>query len=139
MPKYYTVKKRFEFDYAHCLSLPYESKCTNIHGHTGVLIVKIRTLNLNDEGMVIDFTHLKRILQPEIDKFDHSFVMSTSNVEDNISLPGQKITYFQYPNSTAEYFADYFYKVVSKAFGDKYDVQVEFFETPDNSACCGDW
>lgn len=134
----YCVKKKFTFDYAHRLELPYESQCTNIHGHTGVLIVKIKSEYLNSEGMVIDFTHLKKILKPHIDNFDHAFIMSDTSRKLESCLKDYKTVIFPYHNSTAECFAEFFYHKVKAAFPDK-EVQIEFFETPDNSATFGDW
>ena len=51
---------------AHKLSLPYESKCKKLHGHN----YKIELLidgSINEHGMLIDFSHLKR----EVQKYDH--------------------------------------------------------------------
>lgn len=47
--------KRFTFDAAHRLSLPYESKCNNLHGHRYVVEVWIEGEVLED-GMVMDMT-----------------------------------------------------------------------------------
>lgn len=69
-PMYY-VKKRFEISAAHCLSLSYESKCTKVHGHNWIITVECRAKELNKEGMVTDFTHIKKIV---MDRLDHSLI-----------------------------------------------------------------
>ena len=56
----YYVKKRLEISAAHKLSLDYESKCTSLHGHNWIIIVECRARELNSNGMVVDFTHIKR-------------------------------------------------------------------------------
>ena len=55
----YYVRKRMEIAGCHRLSLPYESKCTNLHGHNWVVTVYCRAKELNGAGMVIDFKHIK--------------------------------------------------------------------------------
>lgn len=64
----YTVCKEMEIAGAHRLSLPYESKCRNYHGHNWKVKVWCRTNDLNAEGMVIDFTQIKTAIH---DKLDH--------------------------------------------------------------------
>ena len=39
----------------HRLSLPYESNCTNLHGHNWIITVYCKSRELNEAGMVIDF------------------------------------------------------------------------------------
>lgn len=67
----YFVKKRFEISAAHKLDLSYESKCTNIHGHNWIITVECRSRELNEEGMVTDFTHIK---QKVMEKLDHAYI-----------------------------------------------------------------
>jgi len=76
IPNSITVTKRFEFEYAHMLP-GYDGKCKNLHGHHGVLEVEIGQFLINGtyEGMVIDFSDLKRIVEKYvIDKFDHHYL-----------------------------------------------------------------
>lgn len=120
---YYTVKKTFTFDYAHALILPYESKCKNIHGHTATVIVSLRTTELNEEGMVIDFTHLKEIMNPIINNMDHSFLMSTTNDPAMITTDTAIFELLR-PNSTAEYIAEVIYEQLYREFRKKYDLSL---------------
>lgn len=66
----YTVTKRMEVSGAHCLNLPYESKCRNLHGHNWVIEVTCRREELDENGMVVDFTHIKDVVM----QLDHAFV-----------------------------------------------------------------
>jgi len=64
----YYVKKTMEISAAHQLQLDYESKCNNLHGHNWVITVYCRAEELNANGMVVDFTEIKRIVK---DRLDH--------------------------------------------------------------------
>lgn len=67
----YYVKKRFEISAAHSLQLSYPSKCTNLHGHNWIITVECRSRELNSEGMVVDFTHIKELV---MDRLDHAVI-----------------------------------------------------------------
>ena len=56
----YKVKKRLEISAAHRLELDYESKCTNFHGHNWIVDVYLKSKELNSNGMIMDFTHIKK-------------------------------------------------------------------------------
>ena len=62
----YTVIKRMEISAAHSLSLSYPSKCENLHGHNWIVTVHCRSKELNADGMVIDFSHIKRIVKDQL-------------------------------------------------------------------------
>lgn len=63
----YYVKKRLEISAAHRLSLSYESKCTELHGHNWIVSVECKSETLNKDGMVTDFTHVKEMVQKRLD------------------------------------------------------------------------
>ena len=67
----YEVIKRLEISAAHRLSLDYESKCSNLHGHNWIVTVYLRSETLNQNGMIMDFTEIKRRIQ---DKLDHKVI-----------------------------------------------------------------
>lgn len=75
------VTKEFHFEMAHAL-LNYDGPCRNVHGHSYRLFVTISGVPVDDpgnpkNGMVIDFSDLKRIIKKEIvGVFDHSLVVS---------------------------------------------------------------
>jgi 6-pyruvoyltetrahydropterin/6-carboxytetrahydropterin synthase len=62
------VSKRMEISASHRLSLNYESKCSELHGHNWIVTVFCKSETLNENGMVCDFTHIKRQI---VDKLDH--------------------------------------------------------------------
>ena len=90
----FIVKKRMEIAGAHRLNLNYESKCANLHGHNWIVTVWCKSQTLDANGMVMDFTHIKRQVQ---DKLDHKFlndVVPFNPTAENIA----KWVYNQIPN-----------------------------------------
>ncbi|MBD5329173.1 MAG: 6-carboxytetrahydropterin synthase QueD [Bacteroides sp.] len=67
----YYVKKRIEISAAHRLELSYESKCTQLHGHNWIITVECKSAELNADGMVVDFTEIKRRV---MDLLDHKVI-----------------------------------------------------------------
>lgn len=81
----YYVRKRMEISAAHKLSLDYESKCSEVHGHNWIIEVECKSDTLNDNGMVYDFTHLKREVH---DALDHKYlndVLGINPTAENIA------------------------------------------------------
>jgi 6-pyruvoyltetrahydropterin/6-carboxytetrahydropterin synthase len=66
----YTVTKRIEVSGAHQLKLPYESKCTRLHGHNWIIDVTVQNNTLDENGMVVDFTRIKNIVM----QLDHQCI-----------------------------------------------------------------
>lgn len=67
----YYISKRLEIAGAHNLTLDYESKCSNLHGHNWIVMVYCKAEKLDDNGMVIDFKHIKNKV---MDKLDHQYL-----------------------------------------------------------------
>lgn len=67
----YYVQKTLTISAAHNLRLSYESKCENLHGHNWVITVYCKARELDQDGMVTDFTHIKKIVK---DTFDHKYI-----------------------------------------------------------------
>ena len=63
----YTVIKRMEVSAAHSLKLSYRSKCENLHGHNWIITVYCRSKELNADGMVVDFSHIKQVVKGQLD------------------------------------------------------------------------
>ncbi len=82
------ITKKFDFEAGHALH-GYDGKCRNVHGHSYKLYVTVIGAPIDDishvkNGMVIDFTDLKKIVKSEIeDVFDHATVFNknTPHVE----------------------------------------------------------
>lgn len=67
----YYVKKRMEIAGAHMLKLSYDSKCTQLHGHNWIVEVYCVSDVLTVDGMVADFTHIKKQIA---DQLDHKYI-----------------------------------------------------------------
>ncbi len=67
----YYVTKRIEISASHRLQLDYPSKCTNLHGHNWIITVHCRAACLDHNGMVTDFTDIKRTV---MGKLDHAYL-----------------------------------------------------------------
>lgn len=106
----YEVKKRLEISAAHQLTLDYESKCTNLHGHNWIIDVYLRSETLNKNGMVMDFALIKQKIQ---NKFDHKVINEVVDF-----------------NPTAENLAKYICDELAP-----YCYQVRVQESTDNVAC----
>lgn len=75
------LTKQFTFEMAHALTR-YDGPCRNIHGHSYKLDVTVEGVPQTDlsspkQGMVIDFSELKRIVNENvIGKVDHALFLS---------------------------------------------------------------
>ena len=65
----YYVKKRLEISAAHNLKLDYESKCENLHGHNWIIVIYCRSEELDKNGMVLDFTVIKKKIKEKFRYF----------------------------------------------------------------------
>ena len=78
----YYIEKTFEISASHRLALSYESKCTGVHGHNWRITVYCRSKELNAEGMVVDFSHVKRLVK---DRLDHQMLNEFNPTAENIA------------------------------------------------------
>ena len=99
----FTVTKRMEIAGSHKLTLDYESKCQNLHGHNWIITAHCQAKALNHNGMVVDFTDIKK------------FVMSYDHKHLNECIPFNTI------NPTAENMAKY----LCHKIPDGYKVEVQ--------------
>ena len=58
----YYVKKRLEVSGSHQLALNHASKCSRLHGHNWIITVYCRAEELDENGMVVDFSKIKEIV-----------------------------------------------------------------------------
>ena len=81
------LSKDFTFDAAHNL-IHYHGKCERLHGHTYRLRVVVEGTP-DSEGMIIDFTELKAIVNERIlSRLDHAYIndIITQPSAENIAL-----------------------------------------------------
>lgn len=128
MPKW-MIRKRFRIEYAHQLDASYTEACQTLHGHSGIVEVFIESSNLNPDGMVMDFKELVERVGGEINKFDHSLVLSGAQDSDYLRMLekyNKNIIYLGC-NPTAENMAQYLQMVCKSGLGMK--VKVRIWET----------
>lgn len=78
------ITKEFRFEMAHVLS-NYDGPCGNLHGHSYRCLVEFEDIvfgKAGQEGMVIDFNDVKRIVGKNvIDPMDHAFAYNAGSTD----------------------------------------------------------
>ncbi len=75
----YRVTQEIEFCYGHRL-LNYDGKCRHLHGHNGKAVLILEGTELDDRGMLIDFTDIKKKIRCWIeDNLDHRMILCKSD------------------------------------------------------------
>lgn len=110
----YKIQKRLEISGAHSLTLDYESKCSNLHGHNWIVYIYLQAKELDNNGMILDFTVIKKRI---LDKLDHKnlneifdFNPTAENIAkwicDELGEKCYKVTVQESEGNTAEYERD---------------------------------
>ena len=111
------ITKEFKFEMAHAL-FGYDGLCKNIQGHSYRLWVTIKgsilkETNHNKDGMVLDFSILKKIVKPDlIDKYDHSLVLNANSPHSNIDLSAFEKVFFLPYQPTSENLVNDFVSII---------------------------
>ncbi len=138
------------------------SLCKNIHGHEYVLIVAVSRKDggLDERGMVMDFSDLKKLVNKTVvDKLDHAFMLNMNDAfsvaiyelsktpevieklsgmkwKDEFGSKGIKVVKVDF-TPTAENMAKWIYERIKAYFfqeGELFLVKnIEIYETPDSS------
>ncbi len=81
----YYIEKKIEISASHQLSLDYESKCRRLHGHNWIITVYCRAKELNQNGMVVDFSEIKRKIKGPLDHQNLNEVLPFNPTAENIA------------------------------------------------------
>ena len=81
----YYITKRIEISGSHRLSLSYPSKCTSLHGHNWIITIHCKSRELNCDGMVEDFTHIKERITSMLDHANFNDVLPFNPTAENIA------------------------------------------------------
>lgn len=134
----YMLTTSAAFDSAHFLH-GYDGKCANIHGHRWTLTVTIASENLQhggqQDGMVLDFSDLKKAVRALADAWDHALIYQENSLKAATiaALHDEQFRIIAVPfRPTAEHMAKYFFDTL-KAQGLPVR-QVLVYETPENCA-----
>ena len=81
----YYVSKRMEIAGAHYLKLDYASKCENLHGHNWIITVYCRSEVLDQNGMVVDFSHIKALVKKRLDHQNLNDILPFNPTAENMA------------------------------------------------------
>lgn len=134
------ITKRFSFEMGHALN-NYDGKCRFLHGHSYKLYVTIlghikNELDAPKDGMVIDFSTLKQIVNDEIiEVYDHSFVVN-KNDKRKFSLPdiSQRTILFEVQPTCENLLVHFKNIVIEKLPKDLQLVNMKLYETENSFA-----
>lgn len=81
----YYITKRMEIAGCHRLNLSYPSKCANLHGHNWIITVHCKAKELNCDGMIADFTHIKHEIHDRLDHGNFNELLPFNPTAENIA------------------------------------------------------
>ncbi len=81
----YYVEKTLEISSCHQLYLDYESKCETLHGHNWMIKVYCKAKELDNNGLVCDFSLIKKLVHDRIDHKNLNEVLKFNPTAENIS------------------------------------------------------
>jgi 6-pyruvoyltetrahydropterin/6-carboxytetrahydropterin synthase len=140
------ITRRLEFDAGHRIP-NHDSQCQHLHGHRYALEITLAgellaTPGASDEGMVMDFSDVRRIAQATVvDAWDHAFLVYAGDrlvIDLLAALPEHKTVVLPVI-PTAENLAAEAFRLLDAAYGDRYGSglrleRVRLYETPNNWA-----
>lgn len=85
------IARQFHWEMGHRLPF-HTSGCANIHGHSYKLMVELEGY-CDDNGMMMDYGDMKKLVMPVVDEFDHCFLCDAN---DRIMLPFLEMSGFKY-------------------------------------------
>ena len=126
----FRVTREIEFCYGHRL-LNYEGKCRYLHGHNGKAVITIEGPQLDDRGMLVDFSDIKSAVSTWIDdNLDHRMLLHHDDpVVPMLQEIGEPI-YLLDTNPTAENIARLIYDETKGLELPVPIVEVRLWETP---------
>jgi len=123
MGKKIRITKEFSFETGHAL-FGYDGLCKNVHGHSYKLSVTVIGEPIDDasaikNGMVIDFSDLKKIVKEEIVlPFDHATVLNINTphkaLAEEMESRGHKVLKVNYQPTSEMMVIDFAEKIKSR-------------------------
>ena len=112
------IAKDFRWEMAHRLP-NHNGGCRNVHGHSYRMWIELAG-EPDDQGMVLDYFDLKKMVDPLVAEIDHSFLCDRSDtlIVDFLESSGLKAVYVDFP-TTAENIAKWFFERLSALFAPK--------------------
>ena len=143
------IQKEIEIDMGHAVT-NHNSKCKHLHGHRYRILVTVDDKLVSSgssEGMVIDFSDLKKAMMDVIDRqFDHAFVLWQEDPRAGLIQQAHEMWHNDFDKltllpfvPTAENLATYWFGLMRGVLLDDYGIrlyQIDVWETPTSCAIC---
>ncbi|MDO8939043.1 MAG: 6-carboxytetrahydropterin synthase [Methylicorpusculum sp.] len=127
------ITKEVYFCYGHRL-MNHPGKCRNLHGHSVKASISIKRDQLNDQGMVCDFSDIRDCVESFIDEhLDHNFLLHKNDPIIPLLEQNQERFLALDEHPTAEILSKMIYQYIKSA---GFDIdQVVLWETASAYAC----
>jgi 6-pyruvoyltetrahydropterin/6-carboxytetrahydropterin synthase len=101
----YRISKSVTFCYGHRL-MNYQGKCQHLHGHNARAVITLESGQLDERGMVMDFTEVKQLVWTWLDhEIDHTLLLRRDDpVLPLLMAAGERVRITE-ENPTAEVIA----------------------------------
>lgn len=128
----FRVTQNIEFCYGHRL-LNYSGKCRHLHGHNGLAVIELEGEELDDRGMLVDFSDIKQSVRTWVDdELDHRMILNENDPAVPFLQEQGEPLYLLPENPTAETIAKLIYNFTkSQGLPVK---EVSLWETPKSFA-----
>jgi 6-pyruvoyltetrahydropterin/6-carboxytetrahydropterin synthase len=122
------VTREIDFCYGHRL-MNYEGKCRHLHGHNGRVLITAEATDLDERGMVLDFSDIKAVVSRWIDEnLDHRMILHRDDPAVAVLSQLDEPMYLLDVNPTAENIARLIFDI---AAAQGFPVtEVRLWETP---------
>ena len=78
LPLMFQISREIDFCYGH--RVLGDSECQHLHGHNGRAVITLQAEELDELGMVLDFSEIKKVVSAWIDEnLDHRMVLDRSD------------------------------------------------------------
>ncbi len=105
----FRVTQEIEFCYGHRL-LNYQGKCRHLHGHNGKAVIVLEGRELDERGMLVDFSDIKKSVAGWIDaQLDHRMILNKTDPVVPFLQSQQEPLHLIEHNPTAENIAKLIY------------------------------
>jgi 6-pyruvoyltetrahydropterin/6-carboxytetrahydropterin synthase len=120
----YRITKNLSFCYGHRL-MNHPGKCRHLHGHSARVAITLESNELNDQGMVCDFSDIKQFVGEWINKtLDHNLLLHKNDpVLPLLQEAGERLMVVD-EHPTAEFLAKLIYDYVAQGGFPVVDVSV---------------
>lgn len=128
----FKISKKITFPMGHRLS-KHAGDCRYIHGHNFSVKIGVKSETLNENGMVMDFSELKRLAKIFTSEFDHSLTLNKKEDQEIghfLTERGFKVNMIE-AEPTAENMARALFKYLQKNIKEE-GVEVDYVKVHEN-------